>query len=83
MTQKRPKPADFFKDWKAREALAESMIPMIGKLNRESNVGIYMYGQNLVNSSVLSIMKAHRFVRQVEENELSEFETFPVLEAIC
>ncbi|HEY8569413.1 glyceraldehyde-3-phosphate dehydrogenase [Microbulbifer sp.] len=83
VTQKRPKPADFFKDWKAREALAESMIPMIGKLNRESNVGIYMYGQNLVNSSVLSIMKAHRFVRQVEENELSEFETFPVLEAIC
>ncbi|MBB5210561.1 glyceraldehyde 3-phosphate dehydrogenase [Microbulbifer hydrolyticus] len=83
MTQKRPKPADFFKDWKAREALAESMIPMIGKLNRESNVGIYMYGQNLVNRSVLSIMKAHRFVRQVEENELSEFETYPVLEAIC
>ncbi|WP_299593863.1 glyceraldehyde-3-phosphate dehydrogenase [uncultured Microbulbifer sp.] len=83
VTQKRPKPADFFKDWKAREALAESMIPMIGKLNRESNVGIYMYGQNLVNRSVLSIMKAHRFVRQVEENELSEFETYPVLEAIC
>nr|WP_231760016.1 glyceraldehyde-3-phosphate dehydrogenase [Microbulbifer elongatus] len=83
VTQKRPKPADFFKDWKAREALAESMIPMIGKLNRESNVGIYMYGQNLVNRSVLSIMKAHRFVRQVEENELSEFETYPVLEVIC
>ncbi len=83
MTQKRPKPADFFKDWKEREALAESMIPMIGKLNRERNVGMYMYGRNLVNRSVLSIMKAHRFVRQVEENELSEWETFPVLEAIC
>ncbi len=83
MTQKRPKPADFFKDWKAREALAESMIPMIGQLNRESNVGIYLYGRNLVNRSVLSIMKTHRFVRQVEESELSEFETFPVLEAIC
>ncbi|WP_308368575.1 MULTISPECIES: glyceraldehyde-3-phosphate dehydrogenase [unclassified Microbulbifer] len=83
VTQKRPKPADFFKDWKEREALAESMIPMIGKLNRERNVGMYMYGRNLVNRSVLSIMKAHRFVRQVEENELSEWETFPVLEAIC
>ncbi|WP_434219183.1 glyceraldehyde-3-phosphate dehydrogenase [Biformimicrobium ophioploci] len=59
------------------------MIPMIGKLNRERNVGIYMYGQNLVNKSVLQLMKAHRFVRQVEENELSEFETFPVLEAIA
>ncbi|WP_246394930.1 glyceraldehyde-3-phosphate dehydrogenase [Microbulbifer rhizosphaerae] len=83
VTQKRPKPADFFKDWKEREALAESMIPMIGKLNRERNVGMYMYGRNLVNRSVLTIMKAHRFVRQVEENELSEWETFPVLEAIC
>ncbi len=78
----RPKPDDYFKDWKQREALAESMIPMIGKMNREANVGIYLYGKPLVNRSVIDIMKAHRFVRQVEGNELSEFETFPVLEAI-
>lgn len=79
----RPKPVDFFKDWKEREALAEAMIPMVGKLNREQNVGIYIYGRSLVNSSVIDIMKTHRFVRQVEENELSEFETFPILKAIC
>ena len=78
----RPKPDDFFKDWKEREALAEAMIPLIGKLNRESNVGIYMYGRTLVNRSVIDLMKAHRRVRQVEENELSEFETFPILEAL-
>jgi len=78
----RPKPDDFFKDWKEREALAEAMIPMIGKLNRESNVGIYMYGRTLVNRSVIDMMKAHRRVRQVEENELSEFETFPIVEAL-
>ncbi|UTA49396.1 glyceraldehyde-3-phosphate dehydrogenase [Simiduia sp. 21SJ11W-1] len=79
----RPKPVDFFKDWKEREALAEAMIPMVGKLNREQNVGIYIYGRSLVNSSVIDIMKIHRFVRQVESNELSEFETFPVLKAVC
>ncbi len=79
----RPKPDDFFKDWKEREALAEAMIPMIGKLNRESNVSVYMYGRQLVSRSVIDIMKAHRFVRQVEDNELSEFESFPLLEAIC
>lgn len=78
----RPKPDDYFKDWKEREALAESMIPIIGKLNRERNVGIYVYGKSLVNRSVIDIMKAHRFVRQVESNELSEFETFPVVEAL-
>ncbi|GAA5317212.1 MAG: glyceraldehyde-3-phosphate dehydrogenase [Candidatus Pelagadaptatus aseana] len=78
----RPKPDDYFKDWKEREALAESMIPMIGTLNRENNVSVYVYGKPLVNRSVIDIMKAHRFVRQVESNELSEFETFPIVEAL-
>lgn len=78
----RPKPDDYFKDWKKREALAEAMIPIIGKLYRDRNVGIYMYGSALVNRSVIDIMKAHRFVRQVEGNEVSEFESFPILEAL-
>ncbi|MBR9911477.1 MAG: glyceraldehyde-3-phosphate dehydrogenase [Gammaproteobacteria bacterium] len=75
----RPKPDDYFKDWKEREALAEAMIPVIGKLNRERNINMYMYGRNMVNRSVIELMKSHRRVRQIEENELSEFETFPVL----
>lgn len=79
----RPKPDDYFKDWKEREALAEAMIPMIGKLYREKNVKTYMYGRPLINRSVIDIMKRHRAVRQVEENELSEFESYPVLEAMC
>ncbi|MBU3070360.1 glyceraldehyde-3-phosphate dehydrogenase [Aestuariicella sp. G3-2] len=79
----RPKPDDYFKDWKEREALAEAMIPVIGKLNRERNVGIYMYGRTLVNRSVIDLMKAHRRVRQIEENELSEFETYPILEELA
>lgn len=78
----RPQPGEFFKDWKEREALAESMIPLIGKLYREHNVSLYMYGRNLVNRSVIDIMKAHRFVRQIEDNELSVFETFPLIEAL-
>ena len=82
-TDNRPVPQDFFKDWKEREALAESMIPMIGKLHRENNVTCYIYGRNLLNRSVIDIMKAHRFVRQVERNELSEFETFPVFEELA
>jgi glyceraldehyde 3-phosphate dehydrogenase len=81
--QKRPLPDDFFKDWKQREALAEGMIPVIGKLYREHNVSTYMYGNNMVNKSVTDLMKAHRFVRQVEMNELSEFETAPMLNAIA
>ena len=80
--RKRARPADYFADWKEREALAEGMIPMVGSLSRERNVKCYIYGQSLVNRSVLQIMKDHRYVRQVEENELSEFETFPILKVI-
>ncbi|WP_116364231.1 glyceraldehyde-3-phosphate dehydrogenase [Parahaliea mediterranea] len=80
--RKRERPADYFRDWKEREALAEGMIPLVGQLSRERNVKCYVYGKSLVNRSVLEIMKDHRYVRQVEENELSEFETFPVLEAL-
>ena len=83
MSDKRPKPEDFFKDWKKREALAEAMIPLIGRLYRENNVSLYLYGRNMVNQSVTDLMKAHRFVRQVEQNELSEFETFPMIEALA
>ncbi len=83
MPVKRPQPTDFFKDWKEREALAEAMIPLIGKLYRENNVSLYMYGRKMVNQAVTDLMKAHRFVRQIERNELSEFETFPMINALA
>lgn len=78
----RERPDDYFADWKEREVLAEGMIPLVGKLYRNS-VKTYIYGQNLVNLSVLEIMQAHRAVRQVQENELSEYETFPVIKALA
>lgn len=68
-----------FADWKEREALAEAMIPMIGGLYRR-NVAMYIYGVPLYNTSVIDLMKAHRFVRQIEQNEMSEFETHPIME---
>ena len=70
-----------FADWKEREALAESMIPMIGGLYRR-NVAMYIHGVPLYNTSVIDLMKAHRFVRQIEQNEMSEFETHPIMEIL-
>lgn len=72
---------DYFPDWKQREALAEAMIPIIGRLYRR-NVVTYCYGRALYNQSVLQIMKTHRYVRQIAKNELSEFESYPILEAL-
>ncbi|MBA04052.1 MAG: glyceraldehyde-3-phosphate dehydrogenase, partial [Gammaproteobacteria bacterium] len=57
------------------------MIPIIGRLYRR-NVVTYCYGRALHNQSVLEIMRTHRFVRQVAHNELSEFESFPILESL-
>lgn len=80
---KRARPDDYFQDWKQREALAEGLIPLVGKLYREKNVKSYIYGHSLYNESVIEVMQAHRTVRQVEQNELSEFETFPVAKALA
>ena len=80
--RKRARPVDYFQDWKQREALAEGMIPLVGRLSREKNIKCYIYGKPLVNRSVYEIMKDHRYVRQVEGNELSEKETFPVFNAL-
>jgi glyceraldehyde 3-phosphate dehydrogenase len=42
-----------------------------------------MYGNSMVNKSVTDLMKFHRRVRQVEQNELSEFDSSPMIEAIA
>ena len=73
---------DYFPDWKEREALAEAMIPLIGRLYR-NNVVAYCYGRAMYNQSVTQLMKTHRYVRQIANNELSEFESFPILEAMA
>ena len=79
----RPSVEDYFGDWKQREALVQEMIPVIGQLFSQRNVGISIYGRPLHNRSVTFIMKSHRFVRQVERNEMSEFESHPVLMAMA
>jgi glyceraldehyde 3-phosphate dehydrogenase len=69
-------------DWKLREETAESMIPVIGSLYRKSSIVLSVYGRVIVNRSVIDILKAHRFVRQVEKQELSVVDTLPVLQAL-
>ena len=73
---------DYFQDWKEREAIAESMIPLIGRLYRENNVVTSVYGRSIINRSVIDLLKSHKYVRQVEGTELSVRETFPVIEIL-
>ncbi|MDX1633368.1 MAG: glyceraldehyde-3-phosphate dehydrogenase [Marinobacter sp.] len=69
-------------DWTERESTAEAMIPLIGRLYRKNNVVTSIYGRAIINQSVIGILRAHRYVRQVENSELSVHDTFPILEAM-
>ncbi|WP_055489401.1 glyceraldehyde-3-phosphate dehydrogenase [Streptomyces sp. TP-A0356] len=73
---------DSFTNWKTREEIAESMIPIIGKLHRERDVTVLLHSRSLVNKSVVSILKTHRFARQIAGEELSVTETLPFLQAL-
>ncbi len=68
--------------WRDQEALAEAMIPILGRLYRERDVIFYIYGRKLQRTAI-EIIKAHRFGRQVADGEVRLQDTFPVLEAVA
>jgi glyceraldehyde 3-phosphate dehydrogenase len=69
--------------WSKREAMAEAMIPLIGRLYRENNVVTSVHGRSLINQSVVSLLKAHRFARQIDDVELPLEETLPLLQTLA
>ena len=69
-------------DWSAREGLAETMIPLIGRLYRNNNVVTSIYGRKLINKSAIDLLKAHRVVRHIDGAELDPADTLALLEAL-
>ena len=78
----RNKPEAYFNDWTERIDLAEAMVPMIGRLYRNQGVNISIYGRTLTNKTPVRILRAHRFARQILNNEISVRDSFPILETI-
>jgi len=72
----------YLNDWIRQDEAAEAMLPLIGHLYRDRGVNINVYGQSLVNKSLIDIIKAHRFAQQVLGSELSVVDTYPVLQAM-
>lgn len=68
--------------WLDKVAVAESLIPVIGKLYREQGVITSIHGRSLINQSPIGILKLHRFARQIDNIELSIDETAPLLLAL-
>ena len=74
---------EHYEDWSDRLALAEAMIPIIGRLYRHNNVVTSIYGRGLVNESAIHLIKAHRFARRVDDVELDLADTLPLLQAVA
>ena len=73
--------ADHFERWREDEATAEAMIPLMGRLYRDNDVILYIFGKKLTRTSI-EIMKAHRYARNFTGRGLSVQETMPVLVAL-
>ena len=73
---------NYLKEWQSQEATAEQMLPIIGSLYRDKNIVTTVYGRSLVHCTAIDILKAHRFARQILDNELSVSDSFPLLAAI-
>ena len=69
--------------WKAKQVLAERMIPLIGQLYRDHDVVLSVHGRSLIGRSPIDIIRAHRFARKIDEVELSLEETSAIVEALA
>ena len=73
---------EYFKEWKEREAIAEAMTPLLGKLYRDQEVACTVFDRPLVNQSTIDILRAHRFARQIIKREIWVKDTYPILQAM-
>ena len=69
-------------DWSGREALAEALVPLVGRLFREHGVVTAIYGRSLVNKSTRKILKLHRFARHIDGQVLPIAQTLAIVEAL-
>lgn len=72
----------YLSEWESRQEIAESMIPIIGKMYRSSGVVLKIYGRTLINASPVSLLKLHRYVRQFEKVELDIQDSFKILNSL-
>jgi len=66
-------------DWAGRLALAEAMIPVIGRLWRRDGVVVSIHGRSLLDRSPVGVLKLHRFARRLDDHALDPGETLAVL----
>lgn len=68
--------------WQQQEALAEELIPLLGRLYRDGGVVPLMYGRSLVNQSAIGILKNHRYARRIVGGEPDVGDTLTLVRAL-
>ncbi len=69
--------------WVTREATAEELIPLIGKLHRENGVVLSIHGRSLVNKSVIELLKLHDFASQIDGVPLNPAHSLELVRALA
>ncbi|MEY4313171.1 MAG: hypothetical protein RLZZ319_680 [Actinomycetota bacterium] len=69
-------------EWSHKEALAEELVPVIGRLYRENGIVFSIHGRSLLNLSPIDIVRIHRFARHVDGEALDVERTKDVLDAV-
>lgn len=69
-------------DWNEKLESAQQMLPIIGRLHRENNVVVSVFGRLLIDVTDIDIVKAHRYSRLANDRELTPADTLPILELL-
>lgn len=69
-------------EWSHKEAIAEGLVPVIGRLYREHGIVCSVHGRSLLNLSPIDIVRIHRYARHIDGHELDIRQTDTVLRAV-
>ncbi|WEM41013.1 glyceraldehyde-3-phosphate dehydrogenase [Photobacterium sp. DA100] len=76
-------PEKYLLDWQTSQTNAESISPLLGQLYRQKGVEVLMFGKQIVNTSVIDIVKSHRLSRRYTGSELSPSQTLPLIQTLA
>ena len=68
--------------WNSRQAIAEKMIPLLGSLYRGPSVVLRVFGQKIMNSSTIEIIKAHLHGQLIVGQTLNMDQSYAMLQLI-
>lgn len=66
-------------DWSRRLAVAEELVPLVGRLHREHGVVLSVHGRGLAGLSAVGLVKAHRYGRHADGVPLPVEDTLALL----